>query len=198
MTLPVWTRRVAQFVRHLDRYVLRAVFGFDLWHVNRLSDRPYARAIVSYLNGLPEERRGAVVEIGCGLGDIIRRLRFRQRIGLDAERGAIRAARLLVRGSFASGLHFAELRFPHTLDGRFDAIIMVNWPHLVDESTLQPPLDAYVREHLKPSGVLIIDTVQDRAYTFNHSITRLAPEGSTVTKLGDFARQREVWVIGQV
>jgi SAM-dependent methyltransferase len=196
MSVATQARRHAQFVRHLDRHLLRRLFGFDVWHVNRLGDRPYALSVVAYLNGLPDTQRGRVVEIGCGLGDILRRLRFRERLGLDADRAVVRAARLLACLSLHGRARFAEFTFPHPLDGRHDAIIMVNWPHLVDEEQLRPQLAAYVREHLTPAGVLIIDTVQDRAYTFNHRIERLAPGGSSVVKLGDFARQRELWAIG--
>jgi SAM-dependent methyltransferase len=196
MTIPKPVKRVGQFVRHLDRYVLRRVFGFDLWHVNRLRDRPYAMAVIAYLNGLPESRRGTIVEIGCGMGDIIRRVRFRERLGLDADPSVLSAARFLAHLRFASHLRFEAHRFPRDpLAGRFDAVIMVNWPHMVDADTLQPALFACVRDHLTPGGVLIVDTVQDRTYRYNHSIDRLAPGGSVVTKLGEFDRQRELWAI---
>lgn len=188
------TKRAAQFVRHLDRYLLKWIFGFDLWHVNRLGDRPYALRVIAYLNDLPEDRRGRVVEIGCGLGDILRRLQFRERLGLDADRAVLRAARLLA-GSSRTGPRFTDFTFPHPLDGRYDAIIMVNWPHLVDEERLRPQLAEYVHAHLAPKGVLIVDTVQDPAYTHHHHIDRLAPAGSAVTKLGDFERRRELWAI---
>jgi SAM-dependent methyltransferase len=195
MSVATQAKRAAQFVRHLDRHLLRWIFGFDLWHVNRLGDRPYALRIIAYLNGLPDEQRGRVVEIGCGLGDILRRLRFRERLGLDADRAVVRAARLLACASRYGRVRFAELTFPHPLDGRYDAIVMVNWPHLIEEERLRPQLAVYVREHLSPTGVLIVDTVQDRAYTFNHHIEHIAPDGSSVAKLGDFERERELWAI---
>lgn len=181
-------------MRHLDRYVLRWTFGFDRWHVNRLSDRPYALRVISYLNSLPAEQRGRAVEIGCGLGDILRRLRFRSRLGLDADRAVLRAARVLA-GVSRERPRFAEFTFPQLLEGRYDAIIMVNWPHLVAEDRLRPHLAEYVHLHLNEAGVLIIDTVQDAAYTHRHDVRRLAPEGSAVTHLGGFERRRELWAI---
>jgi len=195
MSVATQAKRAAQFVRHLDRYLLRWVFRFDRWHVNRLGDRPYALRVIAYLNGLPDEQRGRVVEIGCGLGDILRRLRFRERLGLDADRAVLPAARLLACLSRHGRARFAEFTFPHPLDGRYDAIIMVNWPHLIEEERLRPQLAAYVREHLTPAGILIVDTVQDGAYTFNHRIERLVPDKRSFTKLGDFERERELWAI---
>jgi SAM-dependent methyltransferase len=194
MSAVTQAKRAAQFIRHLDRYVLQWIFGFDRWHVNRLADRPYALRVIAYLNELPDDRRGRVVEIGCGLGDILRRLQFRERLGLDDDPSVLRAARVLA-GVSRRRPRFAEFTFPHPLDGRYDAIITVNWPHLVDEERLRPQLAAYVNEHLSPAGVLIIDTVRDPAYTHHHDIGRLTPDGSSVTKLGDFERQRELWAI---
>ena len=190
-------KRAGQFVRHLDRYLLRQAFGFDIWHVNRLSDRSYAQAVISFLNALPATRRGSVVDIGCGLGDIIRRLRFRHRLGLDADRSVLRAARLLANARLLTGLRFDEFLFPRDrLSGRFDAIIMVNWPHLFDSETLRCWTTDCLRDHLTPEGIFVIDTVADPAYRFHHSILDLAPAGSRVATLGDFARQRQLWAIG--
>lgn len=195
MTAVNVVKRAGQFVRHLDRYLLRWVFGFDRWHVNRLRDRPYAMRVIAFLNGLPDGLRGRVAEVGCGLGDILRRLAFRERVGLDAERSVIRAARLIARLSGHGHIRFAVFTFPGPLEGRYDAIVLVNWPHLVDEATLRPQIGLYIRDHLAPGGVLIIDTVQDHAYTFNHSIVRLLPDTSRVEKLGDFERGRELWAV---
>jgi SAM-dependent methyltransferase len=196
MSAVAQAKRAAQSVRHLDRYMLRWVFGFDLWHVNRIGDRPYALRVISYLNGLPSDRRGRVVEIGCGLGDILRRLRFRERLGLDADPAVLRAARVLA-GVSRDRPRFASFSFPNRLDRRYDAIVMVNWPHLVEEDQLRPHLAAYVGDNLSPDGVLILDTVQDPAYTHRHHIGRLAPDGSRVTRLGEFERQRELWAIAR-
>jgi SAM-dependent methyltransferase len=189
-------RRAGQFLRHLDRYALKWIFGFDIWHVNRLADRPYARAVIGHLNGWPDTRRGRVAEIGCGLGDIIRRLRFRERIGLDASPAVVRAASLLAWRRRASGLRIRVFTCPaDTLPGRFDAILMVNWPHECAAASVRGAVESFVRDHLNPGGAVVIDTVQDRAYRYNHRIDDLTPDGCVASKLGDFARQREVWEI---
>jgi O-antigen/teichoic acid export membrane protein/SAM-dependent methyltransferase len=193
--LPV-VRRAGQFVRHLDRYALKWIFGFDVWHVNRLADRPYARAVIEHLNGWPDTRRGRVAEIGCGLGDIIRRLQFRDRIGLDASPAVVRAASLLALPQRASGLRIRVFSFPSdTLPGRFDAILMVNWPHECEAAAVRGAVAAFLRDHLNPGGAVVIDTVQDQAYRYNHRIDDLTPDGCVASKIGEFARQREVWEI---
>ena len=193
--LPV-LRRAGQFLRHLDRYALQWIYGFDIRHVNRLADRPYACALVAHLNGWPDARRVRVVEIGCGLGDIIRRLRFRERIGVDADPAVLRAASLLALPQRAAGLRIRPFTFPSDeLPGRFDAILMVNWPHECKAAIVRGAVATYVRDHLTPGGTVLVDTVQDRAYRYNHRIDDLTPDGCVARKIGDFARQREVWEI---
>lgn len=189
-------RRAGQYLRHLDRYALRRIYGFDIWHVNRLADRPYARALITHLNGRDDDARGRVLEIGCGLGDIIRRLRYRERIGVDADPAVIRAARLLALPQRWSGLRIAPFSFPDdALDGRFDAIVMVNWPHELPAAVVRQAIAGYVRDHLQPGGAVYVDTVQDRAYRYNHQIGDLTPDGCAATKIGEFARGREVWAV---
>ena len=68
--------RVGRTLQRLERNLLQRLYGFDRWHVGHGGER-YAADIVSRLNGRPEADRESVVEIGCGLGDILRRLRFR-------------------------------------------------------------------------------------------------------------------------
>src|SRR5882672_11472339 len=85
----------------LLRYVLYLYFRFSRWHIISLRERPYARAIIDYLNSRPPEQRGKALEIGCGLGDIIRRVDFENRVGLDADNSVLRAARFL--SSFSRG-----------------------------------------------------------------------------------------------
>jgi hypothetical protein len=71
-----------------------------------------------------------VVEVGCGLGDIISRVNAVDRFGIDADSRVIRAARFLHRGR----------GFWHQGDGdcvqrivsqerTIDCLIMVNWIH---------------------------------------------------------------------
>ena len=189
-------KRAGQFVRHLDRYVLKWTFGFDIWHVNRLADRPYARALIAHLNGRPASERGRVVEIGCGLGDIIRRLKYRERLGLDADAAVVRATTLLTMPQRLAGLRIRRFMFPaDSLVGRYDAIVMVNWPHQFEAPIVRQAVADYVRDHLQPGGALFIDTVQDPAYRYNHRIEDVTPDGCLATKIGEFARRREVWTI---
>lgn len=186
-------RRAVRLTRRADRYVLYRLLRFDPWHLGHGGD-PYARAIVRFLNGRPPHLRDRVVEIGCGLGEILRRLRFRARLGLDRDPRVLRAARILVRLRGHRRIAFAAFEFPHSpLAGRYDAIVLVNWIHQVPPEPLAAALRTYFAAHLNPGGVIIVDTVRDPAYTYNHDVTELAPPGAMVEHVGRFERGRDVW-----
>ena len=53
---------------------------------------------------------------------------------------------------------------------------MVNWIHNVEPKELKLKLNEYFFYNLKPNGEIIIDTVQDKEYQYNHSITYLTSE----------------------
>lgn len=182
-------------VRRLERGLLQRIYGFDRWHVGHAGEE-YAADIVRYLNARPEVDRHAIVEIGCGLGDILRRLRSRTRLGLDRDRAALSAARTLGFFQRGSGLRLEPFNFPDSsLSGKYNAIIMVNWIHEIDPVRLGHAVRGYFADHLADNGCLILDTVRDSAYTYNHDIRTLAPPEAIVERLGRYARGREVWVV---
>lgn len=180
--------------------VLRKIYGFDNWHTSVFSERAYARRLVAHLNAKPSAERGSIVEIGCGLGDILRRTRYRTRLGLDRDPDVLRAAALLGRLGRQRGITFATFDFPvSTLSGTFDAIVMVNWIHEIDPSTLIPQLQMYFATNLSEHGEIIVDTVADPDYPHNHSIDALT-EGlpCVVKRIGAFERGRTLYAIARL
>jgi SAM-dependent methyltransferase len=156
----------------------------------------YAADIVRYVNALPEQDREAIVEIGCGLGDIIRHLHARERLGLDHDPGVVAAARFLARLQRGRRPRFETFEFPQTtLTGTYNAIIMVNWIHQVDADTLRAAIGAYYAHHLLPGGCIVLDTVGDRAFMYNHDVHTLVPPGAEIDHLGTYPRARHVWAV---
>ena len=179
------------------RHGLRWAFGFDRWHVSTLAERLYAQDIIRYLNQRDPEHRGALVEIGCGVGDILRHARYRERLGLDIDLGALSCARFLAAVFRQGPMRFAAFRFPDDqLEGQFDVIVLVNWIHHIAPEVLRGQVASYLKERLLTGGEIIIDTVQDPAYKFNHSIDLLT-EGldAEMRHLGGYARQRDVYAV---
>jgi hypothetical protein len=187
--------RPGRTIRRLGRDALQRAYGFDRWHVGHGGEQ-YAADIVRALNAWPETDRQAAVEIGCGLGDIIRRLRFKERLGLDRDPRVLRAARLLCTVRGAGRTRFEVFEFPGTpLTGVYNAIVMVNWIHAIDPERLRQSLCLYYAQHLCPGGAIVLDTVEDPAYGYNHDVRRLVPAGASIDRLGEYPRGRYVWAV---
>ena len=187
--------RPGRTIRRIWRNGLQLAYGFDRWHVGHGGEQ-YAADIVRALNAWPEPDRQAVVEIGCGLGDIIRRVRFQERVGLDRDPRVLRAARLLGAFEGARRTRFEVFEFPAArLTGIYNAIVMVNWIHAIDPERLHQSLSLYYAQHLRPGGAIVLDTVEDSAYGYNHDVRRLAPAGASIDHLGEYPRGRHVWVV---
>jgi hypothetical protein len=108
--------------------VLRLLFGFDRWHASApYSCRPYKELVVNLANAL---QPSVVMEIGCGLGDIVSRVKAVDRFGIDADLQVIRAARFLHwrRGYW---IHDDGIRIQTVIahERTIDCLIMVNWIH---------------------------------------------------------------------
>jgi hypothetical protein len=184
------------YVRRFPRRVLKTFFQFDAWHLISPVERKYVPEIIAFLNFLPKGQRKNVVEIGCGLGDIIRNLHFHKKIGFDDENKVIKAA------SFVSTLSFDRTRFlsfvfpSSVLKDKWSAIIMVNWIHHIEPDILRENIQTYFSENLLPGGCIVVDTVQASNYKFNHHISHLTGGiFCNLVKIGSYENQREVFAI---
>lgn len=167
-------RRLIGIPGRLIRYLLYYYFGFDKWHINTRHDRSYPDAIIKYLNSKPPQQRKKVVEIGCGLGDILRNLHYESRIGYDLEENALKAATFLSKLTL-NKIEFGWFKFPESqLTGLADTIIMVNWIHHIPSEQLKSKIEEYFALNLSSHGEIIVDTVQHKDYKINHSIDFLA------------------------
>jgi hypothetical protein len=174
------------------------IFRFDHWHVSPLLERPYARDIINYLNSQPADHRRRIIEIGCGLGDILRNVRFHEKLGLDCDINALRAATFLSCLRLKrEDIRFEYSKFPDTqVNGFYDAILMVNWIHNIPPVLLKEKIEEYFREHLLPGGQFLIDTVGAKNYKYNHSVEFLT-EGldCSVATLGNYENMRNIFIL---
>jgi SAM-dependent methyltransferase len=193
--MPTLNGLISRFQRALGRMVLFK-FRLDDWDYSTIREHPYAQAIVHYLNDLPEDCRVRVADVGCSLGMILRRLRFKERIGLDYNRKLVEAAHTLAR-LLRQRVEFSLFKFPEDkLIGVYDVIIMTNWPHHIPPNELKRGITAYLHDNLRPGGLLIIDTVSDPEYEFNHDIAFLTSGYACGAKLlGDFQHGRRVYAV---
>jgi 2-polyprenyl-3-methyl-5-hydroxy-6-metoxy-1,4-benzoquinol methylase len=180
----------------IHRKIIQLVYGFDKWHMSPLSERPYAKDAIIYSNNRKE--RNNFVEIGCGLGDIIRNVDYENRTGFDNDRKVLKAAAVMPsKTRQGKKVNFRIFDFPQsTLDGKYDVITMVNWIHHIEPVVLKKNIEQYFRDNLVAGGEILIDTVQDKAYRYNHNIEFLTGGiPCTIFRIGEYARQREVFAI---
>jgi SAM-dependent methyltransferase len=189
----IWKFRV--WGGKLQRIFLRYIFKFDNWHIFTLAEKKYAKDIIVYCNACSV--RNSFLEIGCGLGDIIRHVHYEDRQGYDMDERALKAARFLNRVAGDGKVRFSVFTFPDSpLTGKYDVIVLVNWIHHIEPSLLKSRVASYFNNNLNEGGVIIIDTVQDPEYKFNHNILFLTDGiNANVSKLGDYERRRQIWLI---
>ena len=105
---------------------LQKVYEFNNWHLSPIEHRPYALDIVKDCNEIIKgcELKTAV-EVGCGLGDIISRLKCDVKVGYDTEDNVIRAAQK-INGKKCS---FKVGSFQNIQGSEIDMLIAVNFMH---------------------------------------------------------------------
>lgn len=138
-----------------------------------------------------------MADIGCGLGDILLSLRFEDRLGLDDDPAVLRGAEIIRKTLFRGKARFAVFSFPEVrLDGGFDAMILVNWPHAFPPDPLTKGGSRIFRDNLNPGGSLIIDTVSKDGYPYRHAAdTLLGDLGGVMEQIGAYPCGRRVWKV---
>jgi SAM-dependent methyltransferase len=171
------------------------MFQFDTWHITPLMCKQYAKEIIKYCNNNPI--RNSIVEIGCGLGDILRNVHYKNKKGYDIDQNVLKAARFLSFWKKERNNTFSIFIFPNDkLEDKYDIIVMVNWIHNIQPNILKENIEKYFLYNLNQDGSIIIDTVQDNEYKVNHDIKFLINDLSCkIIEIGNYERQRTVWAI---
>ena len=103
----------------------------DPWHIkSNIYCRPYKQKVIEVANSL---NPNCVIEIGCGLGEIISRVRAQYRVGVDIDKSCIYLANKLNKGPvYIEGGFDGVL----TLQAKeIDLLIMVNFIHGISMDT---------------------------------------------------------------
>ncbi|NQV76903.1 MAG: class I SAM-dependent methyltransferase [Lutibacter sp.] len=153
------------------RTSLRIVFKFEKWHVAQFNQKEYAHWIVNELNKKVEKDN--VLDIGCGLGDILKRLRYKNKLGIDIDENVIKAARFIskFRNSSYKSRYVCQNIFDVDIQERFNAIIIVNWIHNIESSTLKLLIEKMYHNNLQNEGYIVFDVIErNKDYKYNHDI----------------------------
>lgn len=189
-----YLKNIVIFILSLDKYILYKIYNFDKWHSQTIYGEKYSDYIIKYIDKNIDAE--SIVEIGCGLGNILLRTNVKYKTGLDQSIEVLKAARLISRFRFVNAKFRVFSFLEENLNNKHDIILLVNWPHIIDKFTLKNKLNYLFNTNLNKNGSIIIDTVSHNSYTFNHNIDFLAKElDCKIIKIGSFSKGREVWRI---
>lgn len=154
------------------REYLQKIIGFDPWHLNSLNERFYAIPTIKRINELiqnGEVSNGTIIEVGCGLGDIISAVNWKDKLGFDIDEKVVLTAKLLhPKTAFQVG-SFDAIR------GRKISILMaLNFLHRVNDEDCY----RYFNELTCHNEVdrIVVDEVQSPPYLYSHDYKRLLGE----------------------
>lgn len=115
---------------------------------------PYKKVVINAVNKFQCE---VVVELGCGLGDIIRRVNGSQRIGIDIDRNIVKAARFLCK---RDNIEFIVGSFKELNDlaiTKIDCLIMINFLHRLPLDTVKEELNKLLFS--KQVSYIVVDEI---------------------------------------
>jgi SAM-dependent methyltransferase len=159
------------FIKKIRYEKLQRTYGFDSWHVSPLELRKYAIDVVEYLNddiGKKRMRGGVMVEIGCGLGDILRRIDKKSKhtlklFGFDIGKEEIAAAKYLNKDNniiFSVGT-FNDV--PSVVHEDIDCLLALNFIHIMDAVKVKEDFrKLFDKKHVK---FVVIDHCDNTEYT---------------------------------
>lgn len=192
--------KILERLEYWWRRALCWCFNAPIWHATLPAHKQYPLDVTKYLNSRPGAGRKFAMEIGCGIGDISAKLDFDSRQCYDIDKNAIKLFKIVNPLCLFSTISFGILDFPKEMPPHaedFDAIILVNWIHELDPQTLKAALEVLFG-YLSPGGELVIDTVADTEYRFNHDVAYLSSGMQNCARpvpIGEYARGRVVWAI---
>ena len=153
------------------RQILCTMLGIERWHAGGGQRHPYRLEI---LRRLHTQAPTSMLEVGCGLGDIICRVDAARRLGGDVSSQVLWAARLCHPWQWlAHGARFFKMRLGEPVQGCFDAVVCVNFIHVIPPADLRNHIQALVRDNLAPGGMLVFDVVRNPQYRHNHDAAYL-------------------------
>lgn len=156
-------------------------YKFDEWHCTPVNFRLYAQELIAYINSQVEKNPEAViVEVGCGLGEIVGNIREGVRFGYDISKEVLQAAKALNKR-----VKYRRGTFPDVRIKNIDYLITVNFIHGIDEDALRRDYKELIKR-CQPKYI-VVDEVRSKKYLYNHSFKNILPKNYTVVKkLGKF------------
>ena len=166
---------------------MQKVYHFDSCHISPYELRKYLQVIAAYIN---EKKANVVVDIGCGLGGMLRRIKAENRVGIDVHEEVISAAKKLSNEDITYQVgSFQELQ----MEKPIDYLVTLGFMHGGTEETWRTPYrDVAKRNHVRH---FIVDTVPEEGDSHHLNFSDILPDHyRLVDKMGPFLGGRYIEV----
>ncbi|MBT8525972.1 hypothetical protein G6724_08435 [Polynucleobacter paneuropaeus] len=182
-----------------QKYLLRRIvkkYQLDPWHATApYQCRPYKAQVVKMVNATSPN---SVLEIGCGLGDIVSRIQAKNKFGVDLDPMVIKVAKELhgQRAIFTE-ISLGSSEIKKLIESKsIDFLLMCNWPHTLEWADLNAQVEKLLfNDSLK---YILVDGIPEsiRKDCFHHGMSefsrwgrivqnKLSPEGDRILYLID-------------
>lgn len=153
--------------------LIQKIFHFRKWHISPINEREYAIWIVDELNIKKIDKK--VVEVGCGLGEIIGNINAKYKIGFDIQKEAIAAAQILHPFTkFISG------GFSKIVNLDIEYLIIVNFTHGMDSENLRRKINTLDRKNNIKN--IIMDVSCGPNYKYQHNLEKIIGSNYKIIK----------------
>ena len=178
---------ISGFVKRLKYKRLIQKYKFDSCHLSPYQWREYLQKTAGYINA---HNAGTVVDIGCGLGGLLRHIKAPVRIGIDVHEEVINAAKELENGTIVYRVgSFREIEEPSV-----DYLITLGFMHGGTEETWIKPYQEAAEKHNVQH--FVVDTVPEEGTSHFLDWEKILPSNyKRIEHMGPFLGGRcvEIW-----
>lgn len=167
---------------------LQKQYQFDEWHIGPYELREYVQSVKKYIE---DKEADVVVDIGCGLGELLRHLSgVKSRIGYDESKEVIQAAEILRGGQ---NISYCVGSFNHVnLKEEIDFLVTLNFMHGSKEDIWKSAYHTVASSnHIKNIVVDVVTSHDGNSYMLD--FTKILPEEyKLVDRMGPFLGGRYI------
>lgn len=140
-------------------------YGLDTWHQSPYELRRYAQIVAHSVNELGGGKINSVVEVGCGLGEILRHIRAEKRYGYDICSNVIEVAQSFTRPKKHIKYCVGGLENVDVLNA--DCLITIGWMHGATDDYLKSAYQIALEKNRIKYVVVDVRDVEDLKKDFS-------------------------------
>lgn len=161
-----WSIGVVKYFRNI---ILLKRYGFSKWHITPIEFRDYAVDVVRFSRFLRHKGiisdNSFIVEIGCGLGEMLNGINHTNSIGIDISKSVISCASQLY-----TNIDFCTGSFDCIKGYNIGMLMLINFIHEIDQQTLKSEINKIVSSN--DVNIIVMDVLENiemSNYKFSHN-----------------------------